>query len=383
MTMRRRSLLTLSAAGAAGVGRSLLGTGPAGAAARAGAPTQRFAVGVRQYAWSCGSRRWTNYVYYPATGAPGGSPVADAPVAQGVFPVCEFMHGFSSSPQNSLAVIRPLAEAGFIVPAPHFANLSGQDVHNGNQSKDVSEIITRTLALSTAGDPLAGHINTAVGVGVSGHSMGGMTTHGLLTACSRPGRTRGSPPRSPCPVWTWATRARRSAPRPSSSTATGTERADLLRSSGVWGTARRQGVPHLPRRRPQQLFRRLPDHQHVRGLDAVEPLRRHRGPRPPSRRRHFLHHHLGIPPELRSNHARPGCARVCRDRRASGPRRVRGRPRTPARSAAAQSTVFVSRPTWTPPPEQQAAPAAPTRTDRSTWGSDTLKDAREESSWFH
>ncbi|MEU0246439.1 hypothetical protein ABZ192_19285 [Streptomyces sp. NPDC006235] len=43
---------------------------------------------------------------------------------------------------------------------------------------------------------------------------------------------------------------------------------------------------------------------------AVEPLRRHRGPRPPSRRRHFLHHHLGIPPELRSNHARPGCARL-------------------------------------------------------------------------
>lgn len=118
MTIQRRSLLTLSAAGAAGVDMSLLGTGPAGAAARAGAPTQRFAVGVRQYAWSRGSRRWTNYVYSPATGAPGGSPIANAPVAQGVFPVCEFMHGFSSSPQNSLAVIRPLAEAGFVVPAP-------------------------------------------------------------------------------------------------------------------------------------------------------------------------------------------------------------------------------------------------------------------------
>ncbi|MET9685593.1 alpha/beta hydrolase family protein [Streptomyces coeruleorubidus] len=182
MTMQRRSFLTLSAVGAAGVGMSLLGTGHAGATASAGAPTQRFAVGVRQYAWSRGSRRWTTYVYYPATGTPGGSPVTSAPVAQGVFPVCEFMHGFSSSPQKSLAIIRPLAEAGFIVPAPHFANLSGQDVYNGNQSKDVSEVITRTLALNTAGDPLAGHINTAVGVGASGHSMGGMTTHGLLTS---------------------------------------------------------------------------------------------------------------------------------------------------------------------------------------------------------
>lgn len=65
MTMQRRSFVTLSAAGAAGVGMSLLGTGHAGATASAGAPTQRFAVGVRQYAWSRGSRRWTTYVYYP------------------------------------------------------------------------------------------------------------------------------------------------------------------------------------------------------------------------------------------------------------------------------------------------------------------------------
>lgn len=182
MSMQRRSFLALSALGAAGAGMSLLGAGPAHAGVRAPAPTRRFAVGVRPYTWSRGSRRWTTYVYYPATGTPGGSPVTNAPVAQGVFPVCEFMHGFSSSPQKSLAIIRPLAEAGFVVPAPYFANLSGQDVYNGNQSKDVSEVITRTLALNTAADPLAGHLDTAVGVGVSGHSMGGMTTHGLLTA---------------------------------------------------------------------------------------------------------------------------------------------------------------------------------------------------------
>ena len=70
--MQRRSFLPLSAAGAAGLGMSLLGTGHAGATARAGAPTRRFAVGVRQYARSRGSRRWTTYVYYPATGTPGG-----------------------------------------------------------------------------------------------------------------------------------------------------------------------------------------------------------------------------------------------------------------------------------------------------------------------
>ncbi|WNM31923.1 twin-arginine translocation signal domain-containing protein [Streptomyces sp. Li-HN-5-11] len=183
MSLRRRDLLGMTAAGAAGVGLSLLGVGQASATARPlGAPTQRFAVGVRQHAWTRGSRKVTTYVYYPATGTPGGSPVTNAPVAQGVFPVCEFMHGYSSSPQKSLAIIRPLAEAGFVVPAPYFPNLNINDVYNGNQSKDVSEVITRTLALNTANDPLAGHINTTAGVGVSGHSMGGMTTHGLLTA---------------------------------------------------------------------------------------------------------------------------------------------------------------------------------------------------------
>ncbi|GAB2581211.1 hypothetical protein GCM10027168_12370 [Streptomyces capparidis] len=78
-------------------------------------------------------------------------------------------------------MIRPLAAAGFIVPGPHF-QFNMTDVNNGNMSKDVSEILTQTLALNSGSGPLAGHIDTAAGVGVAGHSMGGMTTHGLLTA---------------------------------------------------------------------------------------------------------------------------------------------------------------------------------------------------------
>ncbi|MGP3921567.1 RICIN domain-containing protein, partial [Nonomuraea sp. 10N515B] len=144
------------------------------------APTTPFAVGVRRYDWTRGSRPCTTYVYYPATGTPGGNPVTNAPVANGVFPVYNFTHGFQSSPQNSLFIIRALTAAGFIVPAPHF-NHNFTDVRNGNTSKDVSQILTHTLALNTSG-PLAGHINTGIGVGVSGHSLGGMITHGLLTS---------------------------------------------------------------------------------------------------------------------------------------------------------------------------------------------------------
>ncbi|MEV6605880.1 alpha/beta hydrolase [Kutzneria sp. NPDC051319] len=187
MTVQRREFLAMSAAAAAGVGACLLGAPSASAASTTlGAPTQQFPVGVRQYAWNRGSRKVTTYVYYPAaTGTPGGAPVTNAPVAKGAFPACEFMHGFSSSPQKSLAVIQPLAAAGFIVPAPYFPNLNINDVYNGTQAKDISELITRTIALNTAAnDPLAGHIDTRAGFGVSGHSMGGMTTLSLLTTAA-------------------------------------------------------------------------------------------------------------------------------------------------------------------------------------------------------
>ncbi|MEU4768355.1 alpha/beta hydrolase, partial [Actinosynnema sp. NPDC023794] len=77
MTMRRRTFLSVSAAGAAGVGLGLLGVGQALAAPvgpMATAPTTPFAVGVRRYNWTRGSRPCTTYVYYPATGTAGGNP---------------------------------------------------------------------------------------------------------------------------------------------------------------------------------------------------------------------------------------------------------------------------------------------------------------------
>lgn len=145
------------------------------------APTTPFAVGVRQYNWTRGSRQITTYVYYPATGTPGGSPVTNAPMAPGVFPICLFQHGFQSSPQNSLGMIRPLAAAGFIVPGPHFPNINIGDISDGDLPRDISQILTNTIALNNAGTPFTGQINTAQ-VAVSGHSMGGMTVHALLTA---------------------------------------------------------------------------------------------------------------------------------------------------------------------------------------------------------
>jgi fermentation-respiration switch protein FrsA (DUF1100 family) len=187
MTMQRRSFLRVGATGAAALGLGLLGAGQALATATPlGAPATTFAVGVRQYNWTRGNRQITTYVYYPAKGTPGRGPVTNAPVADGVFPVCEYTHGSGGSPQGSLSHIQPMAAAGFIVPGPNFHNASIGDTYNGNLGRDVSEVITRTLALNTANDPLRGHINTTAGVGVYGYSMGAMTTHSLLSIVPDP-----------------------------------------------------------------------------------------------------------------------------------------------------------------------------------------------------
>lgn len=74
-----------------------IGQGLATARTRARTPTTTFAVGVREYAWVRGTRQVTTFVYYPAKGASGGNPITNAPVADGVFPFCEFIHGFDSS----------------------------------------------------------------------------------------------------------------------------------------------------------------------------------------------------------------------------------------------------------------------------------------------
>jgi alpha-beta hydrolase superfamily lysophospholipase len=197
MTLQRRTVLNLGLAGAATAGASLLGAHQAlgeplngqDSAPFQDAPTDPFAIGVREFAWSRGDRRLTTRVFYPAHGSPGGDPVRDAPIADGVFPICEFSHGLGGNPESYAPLVRPLAAAGFIVPAPVFPTTSSGtegnigDVYNGNQSKDVSEVITQTLALNDAsGDPFAGRIDVDAGVGVAGHSLGGMTTHGLLTA---------------------------------------------------------------------------------------------------------------------------------------------------------------------------------------------------------
>ncbi|WP_211116756.1 alpha/beta hydrolase family protein [Glycomyces buryatensis] len=204
--MPRRTLLSLAATGAIAAGTAgtaaLIGPAQAQPAGVQAAPTQTFPLGVRQFNWNRDGRTLVTRIFYPAaTGTPDGNPVSDAPIADGAFPVVEWSHGLGGNPESYGVCIRPLAAAGFIVPAPVFpTTTTGSegnvgDVYNGNQSKDVTEVLTRTLALgeSGSGDPFEGRMDTQLGVGAAGHSLGGMTTHGLLTAWPDPRITAAIP----------------------------------------------------------------------------------------------------------------------------------------------------------------------------------------------
>ncbi|MFC7308183.1 alpha/beta hydrolase family protein [Streptomyces monticola] len=183
MSLTRRTFLGLTAAATAGLSTSVLGSAahPASGAERA-APAGEFAVGVQQFNWNRGTRSLFTKVFYPTPGSPGGAPIPGAPLADGVFPVAEWNHGAYGNSDSYASQTHAIASAGFICPAPSISdNTNIGSVYGGEWSRDVSEVITRTLALNTSG-PFAGHIDTEAGVGVSGHSMGGMTIHGLVTA---------------------------------------------------------------------------------------------------------------------------------------------------------------------------------------------------------
>lgn len=126
-------------------------------------------------------------VWYPAA-ASADKEVADAPSdpSGGPYPLIIFGHGFSSFRRQSASYAQHLASHGYVVAAPDFPGsyfgAAGGPTLSAvlDQPADVSFVIDETLRLNAEeGGTLAGMID-GERIGVTGHSLGGLTA--MLTA---------------------------------------------------------------------------------------------------------------------------------------------------------------------------------------------------------
>jgi fermentation-respiration switch protein FrsA (DUF1100 family) len=199
--LRRRAALVTAALLSAGLAGCSGGTAPTGRPAPSApppattpapripvghAPTESFAVGVRQLKLNHDDRALPVTVWYPARGAAGGVPERSAVAAAGRFPVVMFSHGLGARPEDYQLLLSRWAAAGFVVAAPRFphtgAGGDGNVLDVLNQPADVSYALTQVLALDArADDPLHGRLDSER-VAAAGHSAGGVTTIGLFTA---------------------------------------------------------------------------------------------------------------------------------------------------------------------------------------------------------
>lgn len=138
-------------------------------------------------------------VFYPAPGAFGAGPVADAPAAtkDGPYPLIVFAHGLGASAQAYEGLLAQWASAGYIVAAPAFPNTNANAADGidpgdfANQPADVSAVITAILRASKRAEaPLAGLVQRD-GIGIAGHSLGGITALGVAAnSCCRDQRVK-------------------------------------------------------------------------------------------------------------------------------------------------------------------------------------------------
>jgi hypothetical protein len=183
---------------------------PAPTTAAADAGGRRYAVGTRSLTFvdpsrstspnglfaGAASRTLPTSFWYPAPGAPGGDPVADArPDAKdGPFPLVLFAHGYDVTPDFYAPLLERWAAAGYVVAAPTYPILSGSDggashVDYEQTFGDTSFVITQVLGLPVS-DPLAGLVDPDR-IAAAGHSDGEVVSFGLgFLECCRDPRVR-------------------------------------------------------------------------------------------------------------------------------------------------------------------------------------------------
>ena len=138
-------------------------------------------------------------VLYPAHGQRSGPPVSGATPdkAGGPYPLIVFAHGFGSDVSSYLPVLEKWAGAGFVVAAPLFP-LTNSNTPGGadlsdyvHQPGDMSYVVTQMLHQSSASAGVLSGLIDPTEVGAAGHSLGGVTTLGLVAnSCCRDDRIK-------------------------------------------------------------------------------------------------------------------------------------------------------------------------------------------------
>lgn len=136
------------------------------------------------------SRTLVTALFYPAAGPADAPDAPDAkPATGGKFPLIVFSHGFGANGPIYSFLLRRIAAEGYVVAAPTFP-LSSAGAPGGpalgdyvNQPADVRFVIDEVLRRDrNKRDPLGGRI-ARNRIGVAGHSLGAITTLGLLNSC--------------------------------------------------------------------------------------------------------------------------------------------------------------------------------------------------------
>jgi dienelactone hydrolase len=139
------------------------------------------------------SRTLPTQFWYPAQGATGGPPGADAVPdrGHGPYPMVLFAHGYDVTPDFYAPLLERWAAAGYVVVAPTFPILSGtpggaSHVDYEQTFADGSFVITQVLGLGSE-DPMAGLVDPAR-IAAAGHSDGEVISFGLgfLQCCRDP-----------------------------------------------------------------------------------------------------------------------------------------------------------------------------------------------------
>jgi predicted dienelactone hydrolase len=217
-TRRRRRLHATLLAGVLLVGGAAVSAATATAAtAKPGARTGRvasigsFAVGQLSETFvdpsrptnpngtfpGASSRTLLTAIYYPTTGAPADRPTLNAPFnpAHGPYPLILFSHGVLARGVFYSGLLTKWASAGYIVVAPDYplSNTNapgGVDFGRGvadvkNQPADASFVISQVLKLDKTKKLVGGTVDQQH-LGAAGHSLGAITTYGLVySACCR------------------------------------------------------------------------------------------------------------------------------------------------------------------------------------------------------